>query len=176
MWFPSSERGWPSCEPGAEQHNLTPSFTHHLTLCSRLVSGPSRLEGSKLGLQRVDVLRALLLQSQHLPLCTAALLVCGGLWGYQRIDIHRDNGGLILFLSDPKMGVLYKQLSFLTFSSLGAAGVPTCRLSVWPRPWSAPELASGMGLGAGGTALSSLTVLSAALYGGSSPWGGSITQ
>lgn len=132
-WFPSSERGWSSCEPGAEQHNRTPSFTHHLPLCSHLVSCPSRLEGSKLGLQSVDVLRALLLQSQHLPLCTAALLVGGGLWGYQRVDIHRDNGGLILFLSYPKMGVLYKQLSFLTFSSLCAARVPTCRLCRLPQ-------------------------------------------
>lgn len=78
------------------------SRTHRLPLCSCLLGCPSSLQGSELGLQHVDALCALLLQSEHLLLSTAALLVCGSLWGYQRTVIHGDNRGLILSLGDQR--------------------------------------------------------------------------
>lgn len=64
---------------------------------SCLVSRPSSLEGSELGLQGVDARRALLLQSEGLLLCSLALLVCSGLRGDQRTAFMLTAGVLFCF-------------------------------------------------------------------------------
>lgn len=93
-------------------------------------------------------------------------------------SIHADSRGLILFLSDPKMGVRQEN-SFLTFPSLGATEVPACRLCLLP--WALA--CSGAGVwdwlccwGYSSGHQPSFTLLRAALYGQGLPLGGSITQ
>lgn len=87
-------------EPGARKPRITPLPTHHLLLRGCPVGRPGSLQGRKLGLQSVDALRALLLQSEHLLLRPAALPVRGGLGGGE--DSYPWDP--ILCLRDPKMG------------------------------------------------------------------------
>lgn len=126
---------------------LTPFLTYHLPLCGGLVGHPGALQGSELGLQCVDALHALPFQGEDLLLCLAALLVCGGL--QRTVFMVTVRTSSVLSLGDPKMGVQWKQLSFL-LSGLGAAEVSTC--SPAGHPWPIRELESGTGLGAGRTA------------------------
>ena len=85
---------WPGSLAAREQGAPIPgpSLTHQLLLCGCQVGHPRSPQARQLGLQRVDPLRLLLLQSEGLLLGMAALRVRGGLRGQQRTAIPADTG------------------------------------------------------------------------------------